>query len=54
MPLVTGSKARTRKGFAENVKREVAAGRPRKQALAIAYAQAGEARPRPTRKRKAR
>lgn len=37
MPLVKGKKARTKKGFAENVKKEIKAGRPKKQALAIAY-----------------
>ena len=35
-------KAKTRKGFSENVKREMEAGKPQKQALAIAYSQAGE------------
>ena len=42
MPLVKGMKAKTRKGFSENVKREVEAGKPQKQAVAIAYSQAGE------------
>lgn len=40
MPLVKGKKAKTRKGFSENVKREMDAGKPQKQAVAIAYAQA--------------
>lgn len=40
MPLVKGKKARTRKGFSENVKREMEAGKPQKQAVAIAYSQA--------------
>lgn len=44
MPLVKGAKARTRKGFSENVKREVKAGKPTKQAVAIAYSEAGEKR----------
>ena len=44
MPLVKGRAARTRKGFGENVKREMAAGRPQKQAVAIAYSEAGEKR----------
>lgn len=39
MPLVKGKKATTREGFSENVKREMAAGRPQKQAVAIAYSQ---------------
>lgn len=42
MPLVKGSKAKTKKGFSENIKREMEAGKPQKQAVAIAYSQAGE------------
>jgi hypothetical protein len=42
MPLVKGSKAKTRKGFSDNVKREMDAGKPQKQAVAIAYSEAGE------------
>lgn len=44
MPLVKGSKAKTKKGFSENVKREMEAGKPQKQAVAIAYSAAGEKR----------
>lgn len=40
MPLVKGAKAKTRKGFSENVKKEIAAGKPQKQAVAIAYSEA--------------
>lgn len=40
MPLLKGAKARTKKGFSENVKREVSAGKPQKQAVAIAYSEA--------------
>lgn len=40
MPLVKGAKARTREGFSENVKREMHAGKPQKQAVAIAYSEA--------------
>lgn len=40
MPLVKGAKAKTRKGFSENVKREMDAGKPQKQAVAIAYSEA--------------
>lgn len=40
MPLVKGKKARTRKGFSENVKREMESGKPQKQAVAIAYSEA--------------
>ena len=36
MPLVKGKKARTRAGFSENVRREMDAGKPQKQAVAIA------------------
>lgn len=40
MPLVKGKKASSKKGFSENVKREVEAGKPQKQAVAIAYSEA--------------
>jgi len=40
MPLVKGPKAKTKKGFSENVKREMEAGKPQKQAVAIAYSEA--------------
>ena len=42
MPLVKGAKAKTRKGFSENIKREVKSGKPKKQAIAIAYSEAKE------------
>lgn len=42
MPLVKGAKAKTRAGFSENVKREIEAGKPQKQAVAIAYSEARE------------
>ena len=42
MPLVKGAKAKTRKGFSENIKREMEAGKPQKQAVAIAYSEADE------------
>jgi hypothetical protein len=35
MPLI---KSTSKKAFSENVKREIAAGKPQKQAVAIAYA----------------
>ena len=44
MPLVKGKKARTRAGFQENIRREVNAGKPTKQAVGIAYSEAGEKR----------
>lgn len=40
MPLVKGKKASTRKGFSENIKREMSEGKPQKQAVAIAYSEA--------------
>lgn len=40
MPLVKGKKAKTRKGFSENIKREMNEGKPQKQAVAIAYSEA--------------
>lgn len=40
MPLVKGKKAKSKKGFSENVKREMKAGKPQKQAVAIAYSEA--------------
>ncbi len=45
MPLIKGAKAKTRKGFGTNVKREMDAGKPQKQAVAIAYSEAGEKKP---------
>lgn len=38
MPLLSGKAAKTKKGFSENVRREMQAGKPQKQAVAIAYA----------------
>jgi hypothetical protein len=40
MPLVKGRKARSKKGFSENVSREMHEGKPQKQAVAIAYSEA--------------
>jgi hypothetical protein len=40
MPLVKGEKAKTKKGFSENVRREREAGKPIKQSVAIAYSEA--------------
>lgn len=37
MPLQKGKKAKTKKGFAKNIKVELKAGKPLKQAVAIAY-----------------
>lgn len=37
MPLVKGKASKSKKGFSTNVKREMEAGKPQKQAVAIAY-----------------
>jgi hypothetical protein len=42
MPLEKGKAAKTKKGFSKNVGAEVRAGKPVKQAVAIAYSEAGE------------
>lgn len=42
MPLIKGKAAKGKPGFGTNIKTEMAAGRPQKQAIAIAYSQAGE------------
>ena len=41
MPLKKGAKPGT-KGFVENIKKEIKAGKPQKQAVAIAYSESGE------------
>lgn len=40
MPLNEGTAAKTKKGFSENIKTEMEAGKPQKQAVAIAYSEA--------------
>jgi hypothetical protein len=40
MPLIKGEKASTKKGFAENIEIEMKAGKPMKQAVAIAFSEA--------------
>ncbi len=42
MPLVKGKAAKTKKGFSDNVKREMQAGKSQKQSVAIAYSEASE------------
>lgn len=42
MPLVKGKAASSKKGFSENVRREMHEGKPQKEAVAIAYSEAGE------------
>jgi hypothetical protein len=44
MPLIKGKAAKSKKGFSENVKREMEAGKPQKQAVAIAYSEAKESK----------
>ena len=52
MPLVKGAKAKTKKGFSTNVKREIEAGKPQAQSVAIAYSMAKEKKKRAPTKRK--
>ena len=40
MPLTKGKKATTKKGISENIKKEIHAGKPQKQAVAIALSEA--------------
>lgn len=40
MPLVKGKAASSKKGFSENIKREMGAGKSQKQSVAIAYSEA--------------
>ncbi len=44
MPLKKGAEAKSKKGFSDNVKTEMNAGKPQKQAVAIAYSEAGKAK----------
>lgn len=54
MPLVKGKAAKTKKGFSENIKREMHAGKPQKQAVAIAYSEARRSKAKPKAKTKAK
>lgn len=40
MPLVSGKAAKSKKGFGKNISTEMKAGKPQKQAVAIAYSKA--------------
>ncbi len=42
MPLIKGKAAKSKKGFSENIKREMESGKSQKQSVAIAYSEAGE------------
>lgn len=42
MPLLSGKAAKGQHGISENIRREINAGKPPKQAAAIAYSQAKE------------
>lgn len=44
MPLVKGKKAKSPKGFQDNIRREVKSGKPQKQAVAIAYSEADKSK----------
>ena len=44
MPMVKGKKAKTKGGISENIGIEMNAGKPKKQAIAIAYSEAGESK----------
>jgi len=45
MPLLRGQKAKTQKGISGNIRTEIKAGRPQKQAVAIAMRMAGKPKP---------
>jgi len=44
MPLVKGKAAKSKKGISENIKREMHAGKPQKQSIAIAMSVAGKSK----------
>jgi hypothetical protein len=52
MPLLKGNAAKSKKGMSTNIKREMSAGRPQKQAVAIAYSQAGKSKKKAGKKKK--
>jgi hypothetical protein len=52
MPLVKGKAAKSKKGFSTNIKREMEAGKPQNQAVAIAYSEAKEKKSKPKGKKK--
>jgi hypothetical protein len=52
MPLVKGAKAKTPKAFGDNIKAEMKAGKPQKQAVAIAYSVADKGKKKAKAKKK--
>lgn len=47
MPLLKGDKAKSKVGISKNIRAEVKAGRPQRQAVAIAMRLAGRRKPKP-------
>lgn len=54
MPLVKGKAAKTKKGKEKNLKAELKAGKPKDQALAIMYSEAGESKAKKSKAKKRR
>lgn len=52
MPLLKGAKAKTKKGISANIRAEMHAGKPQKQAIAIAMSAAGKTKPKAKPKKK--
>lgn len=44
MPLIKGAKAKTKKGIASNIKKEINSGKEKNQAIAIAFSVAKKTR----------
>lgn len=51
MPLLKGTKARSKKGISANISRSVREGKPQKQAIAIAFSVAGKGRKKASKKK---
>lgn len=51
MPLLKGKKAKTKKGIAKNISKEVKAGKSQKQAVAIALSVAGKSKKKKAKKK---
>jgi hypothetical protein len=47
MPLLSGKKAKSKSGISSNIRTEMNAGKPQKQAIAIAFSKAGKSRKKP-------